>query len=56
MTTQESNREVEMISGTREEMAERLVQKLADAGFLFGGARQKTDGTRAGSTVTALLT
>ncbi len=34
MTTQESTREVEMISGTREEMAERLIQKLADAGFL----------------------
>jgi len=34
MTTQESKREVEMISGTREEMAERLIQKLADAGFL----------------------
>ncbi len=34
MTTRESKRDVEMISGTREEMAERLIQELADAGFL----------------------
>ncbi len=34
MTTQERKREVEIIGGTREEKAERLVQKLADAGVL----------------------
>jgi len=30
----ESKRQVEMITGTREEKAEQLVQKLADAGVL----------------------
>jgi electron transfer flavoprotein beta subunit len=34
MTTVESKRQVEMIAGTREERAERLIQKLADAGVL----------------------
>jgi electron transfer flavoprotein beta subunit len=34
MTTQDSRREVEIITGTREEKAERLVRKLADAGVL----------------------
>jgi electron transfer flavoprotein alpha/beta subunit len=34
MTTQERKREVEIIGGTREEKAERLIQKLADAGVL----------------------
>jgi electron transfer flavoprotein alpha/beta subunit len=34
MTTQERTREVEIIGGTREERAERLIQKLADAGVL----------------------
>jgi electron transfer flavoprotein alpha/beta subunit len=34
MTTQESKRQVEMIAGTREEKAELLVQKLADAGLI----------------------
>jgi electron transfer flavoprotein beta subunit len=34
MRTMESKREVEMIGGTRKEMAERLVQKLADAGLI----------------------
>lgn len=34
MTTQESKRQVEMIAGTREEKAERLIQKLADAGLI----------------------
>lgn len=34
LSTTESKREVEMIAGTREEKAELLVQKLADAGVL----------------------
>lgn len=34
MTTRESKREVEMIGGTREDKAERLIQKLADAGMI----------------------
>jgi len=34
LRTTENKREVEMIVGTREEKAERLVQKLADAGML----------------------
>ena len=34
MTTRESRREVEILTGTRKEKAERLVQKLADAGIL----------------------
>jgi len=34
MTTQDSKREVEIITGTREEKAERLLQKLADAGVI----------------------
>jgi len=34
MTTRDSKREVEIISGTREEKAERLVQKLAEAGVI----------------------
>jgi electron transfer flavoprotein beta subunit len=34
MTTQESRREVEILAGTRKEKAERLVQKLVDAGIL----------------------
>ena len=34
MTTQESKRQVEMITGTREEKAELLIQKLADAGLV----------------------
>lgn len=34
LTTIESKREVEIITGTREEKAERLVQKLADAGVI----------------------
>jgi electron transfer flavoprotein alpha/beta subunit len=34
MTTQESKRQVEMIAGTREEKADRLIRKLADAGLI----------------------
>ena len=34
MRTQENRREVEMIVGTREEMAEQLIRKLADAGVM----------------------
>jgi electron transfer flavoprotein alpha/beta subunit len=34
MTKRESKREVEIIAGTREEKAERLIQKLADAGVI----------------------
>ena len=34
MTTKESKRQVEIIAGTREEKAERLIQKLADAGVI----------------------
>lgn len=34
MITMESKRQVEMIAGTRDEKAERLIQKLADAGVL----------------------
>jgi electron transfer flavoprotein beta subunit len=34
MTTKDSKREVEMIAGTREEKAERLIQKLAYAGVI----------------------
>jgi electron transfer flavoprotein beta subunit len=34
MRTQDSKREVEIIVGTREEKAERLIQKLADAGVI----------------------
>jgi len=34
LSTTESKREVEMISGTREEKAEQLVQKLAEAGVI----------------------
>ncbi len=34
MTTKDSKREVEIITGTREEKAELLIQKLADAGVL----------------------
>jgi electron transfer flavoprotein alpha/beta subunit len=34
MTTQESKRQVEMIAGTREEKAELLIQRLADAGVI----------------------
>jgi electron transfer flavoprotein alpha/beta subunit len=34
MTTMESKRQVEMIAGTREEKAEQLVRKLAEAGVL----------------------
>jgi electron transfer flavoprotein beta subunit len=34
MTTKDSKRKVEIIAGTREEKAERLVQKLADAGVI----------------------
>jgi electron transfer flavoprotein beta subunit len=34
MTTKDSKREVEIIAGTREEKAERLIQKLADAGAI----------------------
>jgi electron transfer flavoprotein beta subunit len=34
MRTQDSKREVEIIAGTREEKAERLIQKLADAGVM----------------------
>lgn len=34
MTNRESKREVEIIAGTREEKAERLIQKLADAGVI----------------------
>lgn len=34
MTTRDSKRAVEIIAGTREEKAERLVQKLADAGVI----------------------
>ena len=34
MTTRDSRREVEIIAGTREEKAERLVQKLAEAGVI----------------------
>ena len=34
LTTTESKREVEMIAGTREEKAERLIQKLLDGGVL----------------------
>ena len=34
MRTQENSREVEMIVGTREEMAEQLIRKLADAGVM----------------------
>ena len=34
MRTQDSKREVEIIVGTREEKAERLIQKLADAGVM----------------------
>ena len=34
MTAMESKRQVQMIGGTREEKAQRLVQKLADAGVL----------------------
>ena len=34
MTTKDSRREVEIIAGTREEKAERLIQKLADAGVI----------------------
>ncbi len=37
MIALESRREVEMIGGTREEKAEQLAQKLADAGFLLSG-------------------
>jgi electron transfer flavoprotein beta subunit len=33
-TTQDSRREAEMIAGTREEKAERLIQKLAEAGVI----------------------
>jgi electron transfer flavoprotein beta subunit len=34
MTTMDSKREVEIITGTREEKAERLIQQLADAGVI----------------------
>lgn len=34
MTNRESKRKVEIIAGTREEKAERLIQKLADAGVI----------------------
>jgi electron transfer flavoprotein beta subunit len=34
MATSESKREAEIISGTREEKAERLVQKLTEAGLI----------------------
>ncbi len=34
MRTQQNRREVEMIVGTREEMAEQLIQRLADAGVM----------------------
>jgi len=34
MTNRESKRKVEIIAGTREEKAERLIQKLADAGLI----------------------
>jgi electron transfer flavoprotein alpha/beta subunit len=34
MRTQDSKREVEIIAGTREEKAERLIQKLVDAGVI----------------------
>jgi len=34
MTTKDSKREVEMIAGNREEKAEQLIQKLADAGVI----------------------
>ena len=34
LSTTESKREVEMIAGTREEKAEQLVQKLAEAGVI----------------------
>ena len=34
MTTRDSKRKVEIIAGTREEKAERLIQKLADAGVI----------------------
>lgn len=34
MTTRDSKRQVEIIAGTREEKAEQLVQKLADAGVI----------------------
>ncbi len=34
MSTRESRREAEIISGTREEKAERLIQKLAEAGVI----------------------
>jgi electron transfer flavoprotein alpha/beta subunit len=34
LNTTESKREVEMINGTREEKAEQLVQKLAEAGVI----------------------
>jgi electron transfer flavoprotein beta subunit len=34
LSTTESKREVQMISGTREEKAEQLIQKLADAGII----------------------
>ncbi len=35
MTTKDSKRQVEIITGTREEKAEQLVQKLADAGIIY---------------------